>query len=445
MPLPSLEQDLSGWGRFPTARCRVLRPERDRELADCVGVLPRGMGRSYGDAALNKDGGVVSTQRLDRMLAFDANTGLLEAEAGLSLGVIAQTFLPRGWFLPVTPGTKFVSLGGAVAGDVHGKNHHLEGSFSRHVEAFELLCPNGDRISCSRQSYSDVFEATVGGMGLTGLITNVRLRLRKVAGPWMYVRHKSASDLDQIFQLLSDRAAPEPYSVAWIDCLARGRHLGRSVLMVGDHADGPVPAPRVTLKSQLRAPMDLPGWVLHPSLLRAFNAAFHRYQARKTLPFLTSPDAFFYPLDGIRNWNRLYGRQGFVQYQCVLPEKEAFAGVQVLLELISAAGAASFLAVLKRLGEGSEGLLSFCMPGFTLALDIPFKGKETLALVQSMDLEVVRRGGRVNLCKDACLSPETFRAMYPRAAAWRDIKRRLDPDGLIQSGLSRRIHLLEED
>jgi FAD/FMN-containing dehydrogenase len=214
--------------------------------------------------------------------------------------------------------------------------------------------------------------------------------------------------------------------------------------MVGDHAAGPTPFPGVLLEPRLKVPVDLPGWVMNPSLLRAFNSVFYWHQARQTRPFLTSPDAFFYPLDSIANWNRLYGRQGFIQYQCVLPEEEAFAGVQLLLERISAAGAASFLAVLKRLGGGSEGLLSFCMPGFTLALDIPFKGAETLALVQSLDREVVSRGGRVNLCKDACLSPETFRAMYPGLAAWREIKHRLDPGGLIQSELSRRLHLLEE-
>ena len=360
------------------------------------------------------------------------------------MGAIARVFLPRGWFLPVTPGTRFVTLGGAVAGDVHGKNHHVDGSFGRHVESFELLCPVGGRRVCSRLEHPELFAATLGGMGLTGLITRVRLRLRKVAGPWMQVRHRPAADLEQAFALLEEGRFQEPYSVAWIDCLAKGRHLGRSVMMVGEHAPGPEPAPSLPEAPTLRMPFDLPGWVLNPLSLKAFNEVFYRRQAARTRPFLTSPGAFFYPLDSIGAWNRMYGRRGFIQYQCVLPEAGAFQGVQRLLERISAAGAASFLAVLKRLGAESEGMLSFPMPGATLALDLPFKGPETLGLVKALDEEVVRRGGRVNLGKDACLAPETFRAMYPRFREWQIIKQTVDPEGAIQSDLYRRLRLGEE-
>lgn len=436
---------LSGWGRIPTVRCRVFRPERERELGDLHGMLPRGFGRSYGDAALDGTRGVISTVRLDRMLAFDENTGLLEAEAGLSLGEIAQVFLRRGWFLPVTPGTKFVSLGGAVAGDVHGKNHHVDGSFSRHVEGFDLLGPDGVWRSCSRQEHAQVFYATVGGMGLTGLIARVRLRLRRVQGPWMQVRHLPAKDLEAIFSSLSDPAIGEPYSVAWIDCMARGKRLGRSVLMVGDHAEGPAPAPEVPLTPRLKVPINLPSWVLNPLTIRAFNEVYFRKQSARTTPFLTPPDAFFYPLDGISQWNYLYGRRGFIQYQCVLPDGEAESGIQRLLEKISAAGAASFLAVLKRLGPQGEGMLSFPMPGFTLALDLPFKGEETTRLVSDLDTVVLDRGGRVNLCKDSCLTPETFRAMYPAFDQWLEVKHQVDPGWVLQSELSRRLKLRLED
>lgn len=443
MPSAYTDQILSGWGRFPAARCHIFRPERDRDLGPLAGILPRGMGRSYGDAALDGEKGVVATHRLDRMLAFDKESGLLEAEAGLILGEIAHTFLPRGWFLPVTPGTKFVSLGGAVAGDVHGKNHHVDGAFTQHVEGFELLCPTGERLSCSRQEHADVFDATAGGMGLTGLITRVRLRLRRVEGPWMQVRHLAANNLEEMFGLLSDPGIHEPYTVAWIDCLARGRSLGRSVMMIGDHARGLEPGPELPLAPRHRIPFDLPAWVLNSMSIKVFNEIYFRRQSGRSRPFLAAPDAFFYPLDGIGNWNRMYGRRGFLQYQCVLPEGEALAGIQELLERISRAGAASFLAVLKRLGQGSGGNLSFPLPGFTLALDLPHKGPETLRLVQELDREVLKRGGRVNLCKDACLAPESFRQMYPAFDRWLEVKKRVDPDWTLQSEMSRRLRLRE--
>lgn len=383
-------------------------------------------------------------ERLDRMLAFDESTGMIEAEAGLSLGAIGRVFLSRGWFLPVTPGTQFVTLGGAVAGDVHGKNHHVDGSFSRYVEAFELLCPGGERRTCSRQENAGIFSATVGGMGLTGLITRVRLRLRRVPGPWMKVRHLPAQNLDEIFSLLTDPGTAEPYSVAWIDCLAQKQHLGRSVLMVGDHAPGPEPGPTIREFPRLKVPFNFPSWVLNPLAIRAFNEVYFRRQSVRTEPFLSTPDAFFYPLDSVAHWNRLYGRRGFIQYQCVLPEGEASAGIQRMLERISAAGAASFLAVLKRLGPEGEGLLSFPMPGFTLALDLPFKGAETTRLVRELDDEVLRRGGRVNLCKDSCLAVEAFRAMYPGFPQWLEVKQGLDPEWTLQSELSRRLHFRPE-
>lgn len=440
----SIDLPLSGWGRFPTVRCRTFRPEMSRDLCALAGYLPRGLGRSYGDASLDGRHGVVSMTRLDRLLSFDETTGMLEAEAGVSLGDIAHTFLPRGWFLPVTPGTKFVTLGGAIAGEVHGKNHHVDGAFSSHVEAFDLLCPNGERIRCSRTENPDAFAATIGGMGLTGCITQVTLRLRRVPGPWVRVHHRPAANLESVFRLLSEDGFAEPYSVAWIDCLARGPKLGRSVLMLGDHAPGPSPSPGIALNPGLRIPCDFPGWVLSPMAIKAFNEVFYRQNARRTKPFLATPDSFFYPLDRIGAWNRMYGRRGFIQYQCVLPDDHAFEGIRTLLEHISQAGAASFLAVLKKLGGPSEGLLAFPKPGFTLALDLPFKGSDTLRLVRDMDAVVLKAEGRINLCKDALLDPDSFRAMYPLFPRWQQIKRQLDPEGRLQSDLSRRLRMLED-
>lgn len=446
MPLPSApfrEQLLSGWGGYPRARCRVHRPERDDLLPALAGLLPRGLGRAYGDAALDPVDGVVSTERLDRLLAFDPATGLLEAEAGASLGRIGSTFLDRGWFLPVTPGTKFVTLGGAVAGDVHGKNHHVDGSFSRHVAYLDLVCPTGERIRCSEQERPDLFHATAGGMGLTGLIAQVGLRLAPVPGPWVRVTHHPSRDLEQSFRLLGDPSIQEPYSVAWIDCLARGARLGRSVLMVGEHVAGDRPSPGIAQKPRWSVPFQLPSFLLNSLSLKAFNEVFYRLQAGKGRPFLATPDAFFYPLDKIDHWNRMYGSAGFLQYQCVLPERTALEGTRVLLERISAAGAASFLAVLKRLGPGGPGHLSFPMAGYTLALDLPFHGPRTLDLLRRLDEVVALNGGRVNLCKDACLDPATFRTMYPRFGEWLEIKRRVDPGFRLQSGLSRRLRFEE--
>lgn len=444
MSNPFSFHEISGWGRFPSLSCKIFRPERDRDLIGLEGLLPRGLGRSYGDASLDASKGVVSTLRLNRMLNFDDQTGELEAEGGLSLGDIGQVFLPKGWFLPVTPGTKHVTLGGAIAGDVHGKNHHIDGSISRHITGFELLLPTGERVQCSREQHRDIFEATIGGMGLTGLITRASLKMRKIPGPWLRVRHKPARDLEAVFGLLAEENE-EPYSVAWIDCLAKDKSLGRSVLMLGDHIEAPRPAVNLKCKPLISVPFDMPSCLLSSPTLKLFNEVFYRRQASRTRFFISDPDAFFYPLDSVGKWNRMYGRKGFIQYQCVLPEASAFTCIQKLLEHISKAGAASFLAVLKKMGGASEGMLAFPTLGYTLALDIPYRGETTKQLVQALDKEVLKGNGRINLCKDALLAPDAFRAMYPRLQEWQEVKRKIDPNGLLQSELSRRLKLMEVD
>jgi len=446
MVLPVRESKLSGWGRHPVQSCGVLRPDRYSDLGRIEpGTLPRGLGRSYGDAALNEGGHMVDMTRLNRILEFDETTGLLVAEAGLSLAEIADIFLSRGWFLPVTPGTKFVTLGGAIASDVHGKNHHGEGSFSAHVAWLELFTPALGRCICSPEDQPGIFWATVGGQGLTGIIGTVALRLKPVSSLWMEVTHHPARELESAFRLLSDPEADAPYTVAWIDCLAKGKDLGRSIFMAGHHRTEknlpPARPPR--LKPLIQAPFDFPSWCLNSLTVSLFNGVYYRLNGRKRFPFLSPMDPFFYPLDMVGHWNRIYGSRGFIQYQSVLPPRTAFEGVKAQLEEISSAGAASFLAVLKRLGAGGPGHLSFPTEGYTLALDLPYRGAETDALLDRLDAIVLKGDGRVNLCKDAHLSPESFRAMYPRFEEWLAIKAQVDPEWKLQSSLSRRLRMQE--
>jgi FAD/FMN-containing dehydrogenase len=421
----------------------MVRPERYSDLEGLCGALARGLGRSYGDASLRQDGTLCSMLRLNRMLAFDPESGLLVAEAGVSLAEIASSFLSRGWFLPVTPGTKFVTLGGAVAADVHGKNHHLDGSISRHVPWLDVFTPAEGLKRCGPDQDPDLFWATVGGLGLTGIIGTVALRLLRVPGPWLEVVHHPARDLDQILEQLADPALDAPYSVAWIDCLAKGLHLGRSVLMLGRHVEGTGEASPFPVIPRFELPINLPAFCLGSFNVRLFNAVYYWMNARKVRPFRSALDPFFYPLDAVGHWNRAYGSRGFVQYQCVLPEDETREGMRRILETISSAGAASFLAVLKKLGGQGGGFLSFPRPGFTLALDMPFRGEATLALLRHLDQLVLQYGGRVNLCKDAHLGREAFQAMYPRLDRWLAVKRRVDPEGLLSSSLSRRLGLTE--
>lgn len=440
---PTLIRPLSGWGRYPVAICETVRPERYQDMRPTAEQqIVRGQGRSYGDAALGKR--VILTERINRLRAFDSISGVLRAEAGMTLAEILAVIVPQGWFLPVTPGTQFASLGGCVAADVHGKNHHHDGAFSQHVIEIELILADGQRITCSATHNTELFHATVGGMGLTGIIGEVSLQLIPVSSPYMQVRHHAAANLAETFALFNDAALDDKYSVAWIDCLASDSNLGRSVLMCGHHA-GPehVPDTFQPVKSeQTRSiPFDLPAMALNPLTVKLFNALYYRQQGRKTEPFLTHYRAFFYPLDSIAHWNRLYGKRGFVQYQCVIPDDSAFAAVTALLQALAHSRRPSFLAVLKRLGQQNQGLLSFPMAGYTLALDIPLRDDGVFALLKTLDEIVLQHGGRVYLAKDAVLTPQQFRAMYPRYAQWLAIKHDIDPGLRFQSALSHRLGL----
>ena len=439
-------QLISGWGRFPVAESLLSRPACSQELAvpDQGPVICRGEGRSYGDAAISSDGVVVITSGAHEVCRFDADSGVLVAEPGLTFAEMLRTVVPLGWFPPVTPGTKHVSLGGAVAADIHGKNHHHDGSIGSHIIELELLLADGRRVTCSPLANADLFWVTVGGMGLTGMIVKITLQLIPIATSSIAAQHVKAPDLEAAFRCLEDREYDDQYTVAWIDCLSRGRSLGRSVVMRGHHAQrGELKAEGFTVNSDawFDIPIDCPSFVVNPLGVAVFNQLYYSIQGRKTRQFAADFDQFFYPLDVVGNWNRLYGKRGFLQYQFMVPEAGAFAGTRRVLERVVSRRRAIFLAVLKRFGPGNPAPLSFPASGYTLALDLPMTGPDTLRLLDELDEIVLEYGGRVYLAKDARLSPDRFRRMYPRLGEWRRVKQVVDPHERFSSDLSRRLGL----
>lgn len=432
---PSL---LSGWGRLPVPGSEI-RSENLEELTRDA-VLTRGLARSYGDSSLPPPSHptVVATPLADRILAFDDATGILRAEAGYSLQSLYRTFLPRGWFTPVSPGTQFVTLGGMVAADVHGKNHHCEGSIGRHVRAVRLRVASGDILECSRQQEGDLFRATIGGMGLTGHILEVDLQLARISSPWILRETRRVANIDEYLDALKESAAGWPFTMGWIDCLSQGSQMGRGVLQRGRWASAEE-APRKfppTLK-RLPVPFNCPSWVMGHSVVQIFNEGVYRWN-RSTPPRVVHPEPFFYPLDSLLDWNRLYGRRGFTQYQCVLPDTAGREAVRHLLELLARQGAASFLCVIKDCGEQGEGLLSFPLKGTSIALDLPVRDN-TQQVVDALNEFVISAGGRIYLAKDAFTRAEHFRAMEPRLAEWTTIRRRWDPLGKLRSAQSVRV------
>ncbi|HUW61378.1 MAG TPA: FAD-binding oxidoreductase [Candidatus Bathyarchaeia archaeon] len=443
---PFAVQKLSGWGRYPVEECRVYRPEKRRAACDilrtCAGsLIARGLGRNYGDAAINGGGAVLDYTRLNRMLSFEADAGILECEAGVSLAEILDVFVPRGFFLPVLPGTKFVTVGGAIANDVHGKNHHVDGTFSRYVDQLTLLTPAGETMTCSPSENSEAFWATAGGIGLTGLILSARLRLRPVQTAYVKADYVRASNIEEALAAMNQSDERYTYSVAWVDCLSKGARLGRSVLMRGNPAaPGEVPRGSDPLRPRKKraktVPLDFPGFVLNPLSIKAFNSMFyavHPSVEGRIVDF----DTYFCPLDSIGHWNRMYGKNGFAQFQATFPYSDS-GGLVSLLELISQSSCASFLAVLKRMGAQGPGMLSYPSEGYTITLDIPMR-RDLAALLRKMERLVLEHGGRMYTAKDATALPETFAAMYPRLHEFRDVKRRLDPQNHFSSTQSRRL------
>ena len=437
---------LTGWGRTAPTRADVVRPESAEAVAAALAegrpVIARGLGRAYGDAAQNAGGLVIDATGLDAVHAFDAERGVIDAGAGLGLEALIALALPHGWFVPVTPGTRHVTLGGALAADVHGKNHHVDGAFSRHVEAFELALPGGALREITPAD--PLFAATAGGMGLTGVVTRMRLRLSAVTSAHMRVTTTRAGDLDALMASMRERDAGFRYSVAWIDCLKRGAALGRGVLLRGEHATADELPPKLrreplahSPRRALGVPDVVPSGLLNTAVARAFNEAYFRRAPAQERVGLESIGPYFHPLDAVAAWNRLYGPRGFVQYQAVVAEDDA---VRALLERVSRGGTSSFLAVLKRFGEGT-GMLSFPIAGWTLALDIPLGSGDLAAELDALDEIVAEAGGRVYLAKDARVRPEMLRRMYPELDRWREIRRRIDPEGLLRSDLSMRLGL----
>lgn len=400
------------WGRWPRVEGQSCWPLEDAGAAlpqSETPLLAFGNGRSYGDSCLNAHGTLLLTRRLDHFIAFDPTAGLLDCEAGVTLGELQDFAVRRGYLLPVTPGTQFATVGGAIANDVHGKNHHRAGSFGEHVEQIELLRSDG-RLSL--KPGEPLFHATVGGLGLTGVITQARLRLIPVAGSWMDVESIRMAGLDEFFRLSRESAATHDYTVAWIDCLARGAALGRGHFLRASHA---LPGQTGRLPGGAKSlPVTPPVSLVNRLSLRPFNSLYFHRQQRERVRRIEHFRPYFYPLDAIRGWNRMYGPNGFLQHQCVLPPAAAEAGVRTLLEAIARSGQGSFLAVLKEFGDRPPpGLLSFCRPGTTLALDFP-RSAASLALLERLDAIVLEAGGAVYPAKDARMSPALFRAGQPR-------------------------------
>jgi decaprenylphospho-beta-D-ribofuranose 2-oxidase len=440
--------ELTGWGRYPRHASDLLTPASPAAFRTATagkdGFVARGNGRAYGDAAIGERL-TIATSRLDRMRAFDPASGRLTAEAGVLLGDILAVFVPRGFFPPVVPGTKFVTVGGMIAADVHGKNHHRDGGFGDHVEALTLSLPSGETVRCSPDENPELLSATIGGMGLTGTILDATFRLRPIETGWMRQRTVAAPDLDGALAALRE-TNQATYSVAWIDCLARGASLGRSLIFSAEHATqrdvealspGAERYPGAKL-GRLGMPFDLPAVTLNRLSVGAFNELYFRLGSVKSgYPFLVPWDPYFFPLDGIGNWNRIYGRRGFVQYQCVVPADRARSVLGEILARVSRHGSASFLAVLKQLGAG-RGTISFPMAGFTLTLDLPVSDR-VFSLLDSLDELVVAAGGRLYLAKDARQSAATFAAGYPGLDRFREVRRSVGAAGRISSRLSARL------
>lgn len=434
---------VSGWGRFPRVEAvwRELRhiDEARDIVARNASLIARGNGRSYGDAALNRSC-ILSTRRSDRILAFDRGTGRITAESGLLLADLIAFALPYGFFPPVVPGTKFVTLGGMIASDVHGKSHHKAGSFGCHVDEFLLLTADGSARRCVRGSKDGLFEATCGGMGLTGLILEATLRLMPVETASIRQETVQAANLEEAIALC-DESVAWTYSVAWIDCLGSGDRLGRALIHRGEHARAVAPGATPRLPPQRRSrrvPCDLPRAALNPLVVRAFNGL--HYRRAKIGMATVDYERFFFPLDGVLDWNRCYGRSGFTQYQCVVPRLAGAAALAAILRRVSAAGEGSFLAVLKQFGAEGEGLLSFPMEGFTLALDFPLRAG-TLALLDELDAIVADHGGRLYLAKDARAGAAMMRRTYPRLDRFKAVRAAADPGRKFASLQSRRLDL----
>lgn len=430
---------MRGWGGSAVPGIEV----RSEDLASITrgASLTRGLGRSYGDSSLPAPGNtsIAGSVLADRILDFDQDSGQLRAEAGLTIGEIQRLFLPRHWSFPVLPGTQFITLGGAVAADVHGKNHHIDGTVGRHVTALLIRTAEDKIVRCSRSDKEDLFGATIGGMGLTGHILEVEISLKSIPSPWIWAESERVDGIDAFISALEGAARDWPYTVGWMDALAQGNRLGRGILIRGRWAE-PSEAPTEPPKPKRRftVPFRLPGWTLNSLSMRAFNTLFFHKHPKRLRRGIKHPESFFHPLDSVRHWNRIYGRHGFTQHQCVLPEKERPGATRRYLEALTRGRLGSFLCVIKDCGPEGEGLLSFPRPGISVAVDLPMRAR-TQRLIDELNARVLEEGGRIYLAKDALSRPEHFRAMEPRLEAFGMVRRRWDPEGRLMSAQSVRL------
>ncbi|WP_017732432.1 FAD-binding oxidoreductase [Nafulsella turpanensis] len=444
-----MKKKITNWSNYPVVEANLLPFRYEDELRQLLNsqqepLITRGNGRCYGDAALGPN--ILSSLPFNHILSFNEQQGIIHCEAGVMLDELLELIVPKGWFLPVTPGTSFITVGGAVASDVHGKNHHKDGSFSNHIVELELMNGVGEKVRCSREEKADLFAATCGGMGLTGVITKVKFRLKKVESSFINQRSVKAKNIDEIFGLFEQNEG-YTYSVAWIDCLQKGKDLGRSVLMLGEHAKREELPNRqqmhplkVPASKKVSIPFNFPSFTLNPLSVQAFNFAYYNKMLGNEKKDIVSYDPFFYPLDSVLHWNRMYGKKGFVQYQFVLPLEQSRQGLIEILEKINSRKMGSFLAVLKLFGE-QESLISFPMRGYTLALDFPIVNG-LFEFLDELDDVVMKYGGRIYLTKDARMKPEAFWKGYPNAQKWVDILKKYNPDQKFNSLLAQRLNII---
>jgi FAD/FMN-containing dehydrogenase len=433
-----MKKVIANCGNYPVTETEeksfTFQEQLTGTLVNSEDIIARGNGRCYGDASLAKN--TISTLKYDKIISFDTEKGILECQSGLTLDKILEVIVPKGWFLPVTPGTKFITVGGAIASDVHGKNHHVDGCFSHHVLEMDIVLADGHLTTCSPYINNDLFWATCGGMGLTGVITRAKFDLKKIESSYIKQKQIKAKNLEEVIQLFEEYKH-YTYSVAWIDCLKKGKHFGRSILMLGEHAKiedldekkklHPLELPR---KKQITFPFTLPSFVLNTLTVKAFNFLFYGKNLKKEINNIVSYEPFFYPLDAILHWNRGYGKKGFIQYQFVLP-LESKKGLIEILNKISDKGIGSFLAVLKVFGK-QDDLISFPREGYTLALDIPVR-KGLFEFLDELDNVVLKYGGRLYLSKDARMKPDIFWNSYANAHKFSEIIKKYNPDYRINS------------
>lgn len=437
-----MKKSITNWNNYPVVEAREISFDYSRDLPTKLAhtSIAHGNGRCYGDASLFTD--VVNTLRFDKILAFDEQTGIITCQSGILLSDLLQIIVPRGWFLPVTPGTKFITIGGAVASDVHGKNHHAEGSFSRHILSMSVLTGSGETLICSAQQHADLFWATCGGMGLTGVIMEVRFRLKRISSAFIRQKQIKAENLDEIMALFESHS-DYTYTMSWIDCLKSGKNFGRSILIVGEHATADEVKEDSKLiakeKALLTVPFHFPSFVLNEWSVKLFNAFYYAKNYRKTIESIVHYDGFFYPLDSILEWNKIYGQKGFVQYQFVLPLETSKQGLKEILHRINKKGMGSFLAVLKLFGY-QDDLISFPMKGYTLALDFSIR-PGLFEFLDELDHVVADYGGRIYLSKDARMKKEIFWKTYPYAKTFQRVLQKYDPDNRFNSHLSYRLSL----